>query len=103
MKNILYEDYLGPRLPRQMQLKRLRRLGAGATLLALGCCLGSDHATMAVLVWAMLLAASSVATALVLATRPRALRALAPWVRGTARGRGATCASPGTPSRSHRR
>lgn len=26
MKNILYEGYLGPRLPREIQLKRVRRV-----------------------------------------------------------------------------
>ena len=26
MKNILYEGYLGPRLPREVQLKRVRRV-----------------------------------------------------------------------------
>lgn len=26
MKNILYEGYLGPRLPREMQLERVRRV-----------------------------------------------------------------------------
>ncbi len=26
MKNILYDGYLGPRLPRQVQLKRVRRV-----------------------------------------------------------------------------
>ena len=26
MKNILYEGYLGPRLPREMQLQRVRRV-----------------------------------------------------------------------------
>jgi hypothetical protein len=62
------------------QLKPLRRLGSAAVLFALACCLGSDHASMAVLVWMMLLAASAVAIAFVLASRPRGLRMLAPWV-----------------------
>lgn len=69
------------RLPPATQLKRLRGLGTAAVLLALACCLGSDHATMAVLVWVMLLAATAIATAFVLASRPRSLRLLAPWVQ----------------------
>ncbi|GHD64894.1 hypothetical protein GCM10007164_01250 [Luteimonas padinae] len=69
------------RLPRVRQLKMLRGLGASALLLALACCLRTDHATMAVLVWTMLLAAAAVAIAMVLATRPRRLRVLVPWVR----------------------
>lgn len=68
-------------LPSPARLARLRWLGGTAILLALACCLGSDHATMAVLVWMMLLAAAAVATAAVLATRPRRLRLLAPWLR----------------------
>lgn len=68
-------------LPSEVQLARLRWLGGVAVLLALACCLGSDHASMAVLVWVMLLAVSAVATALVLASDPRRLRRLAPWVR----------------------
>ncbi|MBJ6983855.1 DUF3325 domain-containing protein [Luteimonas sp. MC1750] len=67
--------------PSAAQLARLRWLGGSAVLLALACCLGSDHATMAVLVWVMLLAAAAVAMALVIAGRPRRLRLLAPWVR----------------------
>ena len=69
------------RLPPVAQLKRLRWMGGAAVLLALGCCLGCDHATMAVLVWVMLLAATAIATAFVLASRPRSLRLLAPWVQ----------------------
>ncbi|MGY1457065.1 DUF3325 domain-containing protein [Luteimonas sp. A534] len=69
------------RLPPPVQLKGLRRLGMVAVLLALPCCLGSDHVTMAVLVWLMLLAAAAAATALILSSRPRRLRLLAPWVR----------------------
>lgn len=68
-------------LPASPQLARLRRLGAGAVLVALPCALGSDHASMAVLVWVMLLAAAALATALLLARGPRAMRWLAPWVR----------------------
>lgn len=67
-------------LPSSVQLQRLRWLGMGAVLLALPCCLGSDHASMAVLVWLMLLAAAAVATAFILASRPVRLRLLAPWV-----------------------
>ncbi len=69
-------------LPRPGALKVLRRMGAVALLLALACCLGSDHATMAVLVWAMLMALAAACVAFLLAGRPRALRVLAPWVRG---------------------
>ena len=69
------------RPPPAGQLRRLRWLGGAAVLLALACSLGSDHATMAVLVWAMLLAAAALATAMVLARWPQSLRWIAPWVR----------------------
>lgn len=68
-------------LPPPRPMQRLRRIGGAAVLAALACCLGSDHATMAVLVWLMLLAVAAAATALALATRPRRLGLLAPWVR----------------------
>lgn len=69
------------RLPGQGALAALRRMGVAALVLSLACCLGSDHATMAVLVWAMLMAVAAACVAFVLAGRPRALRVLAPWVR----------------------
>lgn len=57
---------------------RLRRLGSlllGASLLL---CLASDHPSMAVLVWAMLLAGAAVLIAMTLAWWPHSLRALWP-------------------------
>lgn len=68
-------------LPGPGALAALRRMGAAALALSLACCLGSDHATMAVLVWTMLMAAAAACVAFVLAGRPRALRLLAPWMR----------------------
>lgn len=69
------------RLPAVRQLKVLCGLGASALLLALACCLRSDHASMAVLVWTMLLGAAAVTIAMVLASRPGCLRVLVPWMR----------------------
>lgn len=68
-------------VPRPGQLRALRLAGAGAVSLCLGCCLGSDHASMAVLVWVMLLGVCAIAVATVLAFGPRALRHSAPWIR----------------------
>ncbi|MGY0611259.1 MULTISPECIES: DUF3325 family protein [unclassified Luteimonas] len=68
-------------VPAPAQLKRLRVAGCVAIALALACCLGCDHASMAVLVWLMLLAAAAVANAFLLASRPRRLRLLAPWLQ----------------------
>ena len=59
----------------------LRSLGAVALLASLLACLRADHASMAVLVWVMSLAAASVVVALALAWRPRWLALLVGWVR----------------------
>lgn len=57
--------------------RRLRGLGIVALAASLALCLGADHASMAVLVWVMNLAASALAVAMLLAWRPRWLRGLA--------------------------
>lgn len=73
--------------------RMLRGLGAMAIVVSLLLCLCADHASMAVLVWIMALAASALLVAFVLASRPRWLRWLVPWVwrrmgpRARARGR----------------
>lgn len=59
----------------------LRVLGAIALLASLLACLGADHASMAVLVWVMSLAAASLVVALTLAWRPRWLAWLVRWAR----------------------
>ncbi|MFT3778407.1 MAG: DUF3325 domain-containing protein [Ottowia sp.] len=56
---------------------RLRVLGALALAASLALCLAADHASMAVLVWVMALAASALGVAMVLTWRPRWLRGLA--------------------------
>lgn len=61
----------------------LRGLGGLLLAAALVLCLMADHASMAVLVWAMLLAGGAVLIAGVLAWRPQGLRLLWP---GGARG-----------------
>ncbi|MEY1661228.1 DUF3325 family protein [Isoalcanivorax beigongshangi] len=57
----------------------LRGAGASAWLLALMLCLLADHATMAVLVWVMLLAFATASMAMLLAWRPQWL---ALWIGG---------------------
>ena len=54
----------------------LRSLGYGALLLSLTFCLLADTATMAVLVWMMLLAIGALSVAFVLSWRPRLLSLL---------------------------
>ena len=56
----------------------LRALGRIALPLSLIACLMADRPSMAVLVWVMLLAGGALTVALLLATRPQALRALWP-------------------------
>lgn len=62
-------------------VQRLRVMGACGLMVSLALCLWVDHASMAMLVWVMLLPASSLAVALALTWRPRWLRVLAWWSR----------------------
>jgi hypothetical protein len=57
---------------------RLRALGVCAIAASLGLCLAADHASIAVLVWVMSLAAATLLVAFVLAARPRWLSWLVP-------------------------
>lgn len=67
----LYQDEHSP-----AQSKRLRTMGSAALIVSGLCCLQADHASMAVLVWVMLLAGSAVSVAMILARQPLLLR----WV-----------------------
>lgn len=68
--------------PPSLRLRRtLRALGALALAASLALCLRTDHASMAVLVWVMALAAGALAVAFTLSWRPRWLRAAVVWVR----------------------
>lgn len=69
------------RQPGPALLRLHRWLGGGAVLASLWLCLGADHASMAVLVWAMTLAVAALAVAFGLAARPRWVGWLAPWGR----------------------
>jgi hypothetical protein len=62
--------------PAGLPSRWLRWAGVVALGLSLGLCLAADHPSMAALVWLMLLAASAVAVAMTLASRPHWLR----WV-----------------------
>jgi Protein of unknown function (DUF3325) len=57
----------------------LRVLGAISLLASLALCLLADTATMAVLVWMMLLAVAAASIAFVLSSRPRILAPLVVW------------------------
>lgn len=62
-------------------VRRLRSSGAAALLLSLLSCLMADRPSMAVLVWAMLLAAAAMLIAFTLTWRARLLRIMLPWLR----------------------
>lgn len=69
--------------------RTLRVLGAAALAASLLLSLRADHATMAVLVWVMALAASALAVAFTLSWRPSWLAPLVAWSRaGRARAGG---------------
>lgn len=57
----------------------LRALGAVALGASLLLCLRADHASMAVLVWVMALAAAALLVAFTLSWRPRVLAPLVTW------------------------
>ncbi|MFT4241644.1 MAG: DUF3325 domain-containing protein [Acidovorax sp.] len=61
----------------QRGVLRLRVLGILALIASLVLCVAADHASMAVLVWVMALAAAALVVAMVLAWRPHWLRGLA--------------------------
>lgn len=73
-----WEQVHGQAGPPPTQRKRLRLFGSLLLLTSLLLCLRADHASMAVLVWAMLAAGGVVVIAFVLSWRPRWLRALWP-------------------------
>ena len=66
-------------LPSAATVRVLRSLGGSALFISLVLCLSVDHATMASLVWVMLLAVSATGIAFTLSWRPRLLALLAGW------------------------
>lgn len=76
-----WEQVRGSRSAPAGSIKTLRALGGAALLLSLAACLKADHASMASLVWLMLLTASALAVAFTLSWQPRWLAWLVAWVR----------------------
>jgi hypothetical protein len=70
----------------RVRTRALRTAGALGLLLSLGACLMADHASMAALVWVMLLAVAALSVAFILSWRPRLLTFLLPWIRRTTPG-----------------
>ena len=62
---------------------RLRLLGALALVASLALCLSVDHASMAALVWVMMLAAAALVITFTLAWRARWLTVMVPTIRQT--------------------
>lgn len=61
--------------------RKLKGLGSSALLISLVFCLAADHASMASLVWIMLLAVSSTVVALTFSWYPQVLSLLVAWIR----------------------
>jgi hypothetical protein len=73
---------LGDRAPLPARRVRLLRgQGAAALAASLAACLQADRASMAALVWIMLLAAAALTVAFTLSWRPRWLAPLVAWWR----------------------
>lgn len=66
-------------LPSANTIRALRILGGAALFVSLVLCLSVDHASMASLVWIMLLATAAMSIAFLLTWRPRVLAPLIFW------------------------
>lgn len=71
----------GGELPARRQRQAMQALGAASLLLSLLACLRADHASMAALVWVLMLTAAALTVTFTLSWRPRLLAPLAAWVR----------------------
>ena len=69
-----WQQVHGAAAPDARASRRLRIGGGSALLAALLLCLAADHVSMAALVWVMLVSASALCVAVLLAYRPRWLR-----------------------------
>ena len=76
-----YERVRGRRMTLTAAITRLRMLGALALITSLALCLSVDHASMAALVWVMMLAAAALAITFTLAWRAHWLAVMAPTTR----------------------
>ncbi|RYZ08139.1 MAG: DUF3325 domain-containing protein [Myxococcales bacterium] len=76
-----WEQARGRPRPSGPSTRMLQGLGAAALAGSLALCLLVDHATMASLVWVMLLTGSALLVTFTLAWRPRWLKWLVIWVR----------------------
>lgn len=79
-----WQQVRGPQPLARRTVRGLRVLGTAGVLGSLGASLGADHASMAVLVWVMNLAAAALTVAFLLTWRPRLLAPLLVWVPGRA-------------------
>lgn len=77
-----WQQVCGARAQSARAVTVLRVLGAVGIAGSLLLCLRADHASMAALVWVLLLAAASMVVAFTLAWRPRWLRPLAAFAGG---------------------
>ncbi len=73
-----WEQAHGDRPQPALAVRVMRVMGTVALAASLALCLSADHASMAVLVWLMLLAAAVLTVAMTLSWRPQWLRYLWP-------------------------
>ncbi|RYZ10521.1 MAG: DUF3325 domain-containing protein [Comamonadaceae bacterium] len=78
--DVHWEQVHGESAPPPQTAKLLRALGTLGLAASFGLCMAADHASMAVLVWVMLVPACTLAVAMTLAWRPALLRLL--WAAG---------------------
>lgn len=79
--NVHWQQVFGDGTISPTMSRRLRAMGAAALFGSLVLCLSADHPSIAVLVWVMQLAASTLIVAFTLAWRAQWLGLFAPWVR----------------------
>jgi len=81
-KDVHWREAIGATgLSRGTQI-RLRTLGAIALLVSLTMCLSVDHASIAALVWIMMVAAAAMLVAFALSWKAHWFAALVPWTPG---------------------
>lgn len=83
--DVHWQQVRGDVAPGPATKRWLRILGVAAIVISLSMCLAVDHATMASLVWVMLLIASGLTVAFTLTWRPRWLSPFVTWIRAGAR------------------
>ncbi|MBK9131494.1 MAG: DUF3325 domain-containing protein [Gammaproteobacteria bacterium] len=78
-----WQQVVGQRVLPVRTATALRMLGIAGLLVSMVICVGTDHASMAALVWVMSLAAAALMVAFTLTWRPRVFAPLVFWSRSS--------------------